>query len=86
LRSIEEGVPLVRSANGGLSAVIDAYGRQIAGLRLGESAAFTSPLPQPIEPPLFARLGFLSPLLLILVFMLPAVYGIVTQRSFKRSA
>ena len=73
LRAIEEGVPLVRSANGGLSAVVDPYGRIIAGLRLGESGAFTSPLPQPIAPPLFARIGFIAPLFLIVLFLLPAL-------------
>ena len=73
LRAIEEGVPLVRSANGGLSAVIDPYGRTIAGLPLGESGAFTSPLPQVISPPLFARLGHALPLLLMVLCMLPAM-------------
>lgn len=73
LRAIEEGVPLVRSANGGLSAVIDPYGRKIAGLPLGESGAFTSPLPQAISPPLFARLGHAVPLVLMVLFLLPAL-------------
>ena len=73
LRSIEEGVPLVRSANGGLSAVVDPYGRVIAGMRLGESGAFTSPLPQPIAPPVFALAGFVAPLFLIILFLVPAL-------------
>ena len=73
LRAIEEGVPLVRSANGGLSAVVDPYGRIIAGLRLGESGAFTAPLPQAITPPLFSLVGFAAPLLLMALFLWPAL-------------
>ena len=72
LRAIEEGVPLVRSANGGLSAVVDPYGRIIAGLRLGESGAFTSPLPKAITPPLFALGGHAVPLFLMALLMWPA--------------
>ena len=72
LRAIEEGVPLVRSANGGISAVVDPYGRIVAGLRLGQSGALTSSLPKAIPPTFFARLGWLLPLVLIFAFLFPA--------------
>jgi apolipoprotein N-acyltransferase len=73
LRAIEEGVPLVRSANGGISAVVDPYGRIVAGLRLGESGAFTAPLPKAISPTVFALLGWILPFSLILLCLLPAI-------------
>ena len=75
LRAIEEGVPLVRSANGGISAVVDPYGRIIAGLRLGQSGAVTSSLPKALAPTLFARLGWLSPCLLIFLCLWPASFA-----------
>jgi len=57
LRSIEEGLPLVRAANTGISAVIDPYGRILASLPLGVADVLDSPLPQAIAPTLFSRFG-----------------------------
>ena len=34
MRSVEEGIPMIRSANTGVSAVFDAYGRQVASMSL----------------------------------------------------
>lgn len=75
LRAIEEGVPLVRSANGGISAVVDPYGRIVAGLRLGESGAVTSSLPKAISPTFFAQLGWLVPILMIFLCLWPAFFA-----------
>ena len=85
LRAIEEGVPLVRSANGGLSAVVDPYGRIIAGLRLGETGAFTAPLPKAIAPPLFALIGWIGPFCLIMFCLFPALYEKWSNRPLRRS-
>jgi len=57
VRAIEEGLPLVRAANTGISAVVDPLGRVIASLPLGAEGVLDAPLPQPIAPTLYARTG-----------------------------
>lgn len=57
MRSIEEGLPLVRAANTGISAVIDPWGRIIGQLALGETGVLDANLPLSIDPTLFARFG-----------------------------
>jgi apolipoprotein N-acyltransferase len=56
-RAIEEGLPLIRSANTGISGVIDPYGRMIAMLDLGKTAFVDADLPQTIPPTIFSRYG-----------------------------
>ncbi|MBI5163015.1 MAG: apolipoprotein N-acyltransferase [Magnetospirillum sp.] len=65
MRAVEEGLPLVRVANTGISAVTDGYGRVIARLGLGERGVVDAPLPTPppgLTP--YARWGNLIALLL----------------------
>src|SRR5439155_12525632 len=57
VRAIEEGLPLVRAANTGISAVVDPVGRLIAYLPLGSAGVLDARLPQPIAPTLYARFG-----------------------------
>ncbi len=54
-RAVENGVPVMRSANTGVSAVIDPYGRVVQQLSLGEAGALDSGLPQALEPPPYRR-------------------------------
>ncbi|MEM9031069.1 MAG: apolipoprotein N-acyltransferase [Pseudomonadota bacterium] len=56
-RAIEQGLPMVRSANTGISGVIDAHGRVIAGLPLNEAGFIDAPLPAPFAPTLYSRTG-----------------------------
>ncbi|HEX7970327.1 MAG TPA: apolipoprotein N-acyltransferase [Stellaceae bacterium] len=50
VRAVEEGLPLVRAANNGVSAVIDPYGRLIAKLNLDSIGVVDSPLPRALGP------------------------------------
>jgi apolipoprotein N-acyltransferase len=58
LRAVEEGLPLVRVANNGISAIVDPYGRVIAQLGLGAQGVVDGPLPRPlVTPTAYARMG-----------------------------
>jgi apolipoprotein N-acyltransferase len=57
LRAIEQGVPLIRSANNGISAIIDPYGREIARIELGERGTADGDLPKGLPPTIYATLS-----------------------------
>jgi apolipoprotein N-acyltransferase len=57
LRAVEQGLPLVRAANTGISAVIDPVGRVVAKLGLGVEGIVDSTLPMVIPPTIYARAG-----------------------------
>lgn len=59
MRAIEEGLPVVRAANTGISAVIDARGRLTARLALGQAGQIDSPLPSALEATPYSRIGSL---------------------------
>ncbi|MGR3467936.1 MAG: apolipoprotein N-acyltransferase [Shimia sp.] len=54
-RAIEVGLPLVRSANTGVSAIIDARGRIVAALPLGRDGYAEAALPSALAPTFYAR-------------------------------
>ncbi len=48
-RAIEEGLPVVRATSGGISGVIDPYGRQLSALGIGQEGVLDGRLPEPIS-------------------------------------
>jgi apolipoprotein N-acyltransferase len=55
--AIEQGLPLIRTANSGVSAVIDPLGRIVQSLPLGSAGTLDAQLPRPIAATVYARLG-----------------------------
>ncbi|MDE2006155.1 MAG: apolipoprotein N-acyltransferase, partial [Rhodospirillales bacterium] len=70
LRAIEEGLPLLRAANTGISAVIGPRGRVHARLGLGKRGVVVAPIPGRLAAPPFARIGLWLPFGLALACLL----------------
>jgi apolipoprotein N-acyltransferase len=81
VRAIEEGLPLVRAANTGISAVVDPLGRVIRKLPLGVEGVLDSALPRPIAPTWFVRLGNS-----VTALMLAAAAVLVLWRRVRRKS
>ena len=72
LRAVEQGLPLVRVANTGVTQVVDARGRITAALPFGTEGFLDAALPGPLPPTPYSRFGE-DPLLLLLAACLAAV-------------
>jgi len=69
LRSVETGLPMARSANTGVSALIDGKGRVLARIPLYHEGKIDAPLPPPLSRPLYDRLGDWPFAIITLVFL-----------------
>jgi apolipoprotein N-acyltransferase len=67
VRAIEEGLPIARAANTGISAVIDGNGRVRASLPLGAMGVVDARLPRALAPTPYARFGDLVFLLFLAI-------------------
>jgi apolipoprotein N-acyltransferase len=57
VRAVEQGLPLARAANTGISAVVDPYGRIVNALPLGAMGVVDANLPAALPPTVYGRLG-----------------------------
>jgi apolipoprotein N-acyltransferase len=67
LRAVEEGLPMFRAANTGVSAVIDAYGRVLAALDMQREGVIDHRIPAAREPTPYGRWGDGALVVLLLV-------------------
>jgi apolipoprotein N-acyltransferase len=81
VRAIEEGLPVVRVANTGISAVIDPVGRIVARLDLGVEGVLDSRLPAAIAPTFYARTGDIPAAMIVAV----AIIVVIRRRAAKRA-
>jgi apolipoprotein N-acyltransferase len=75
LRTIEEGLPLVRGANNGISAIVDPLGRVQRRLSLGEGGVIDGTLPRALAPTAYARYGDVPVVLLVCLFAAAAWFA-----------
>jgi apolipoprotein N-acyltransferase len=89
LRAVDEGLPVVRAANTGISGVIDPYGRVVDSLGLGKVGVLDVNLPQPLHTLTpYARFGdwsFAALLALVAVLALALRLGEGTRQRPRGS-
>jgi apolipoprotein N-acyltransferase len=81
LRAIEQGLPVVRAANTGISAVIDPMGRIVARLGLGVEGVLDSSLPAAIAPTIYARSGDIPTAMVVAAALILVIRRRVAKRS-----
>jgi apolipoprotein N-acyltransferase len=81
LRTIEEGLPLVRATNNGVSAVVDPLGRIVGSLALGQDGVLDAPLPRAIAPTIYARYGEAGALAIGALFAL--IVAVNRRKKFR---
>jgi apolipoprotein N-acyltransferase len=79
MRAIEQGLPVIRAANTGISAVIDPAGRIVAHLGLGIEGVLDSSLPSAIQPTVYARTGDIP----VVIVIAAALIFIIRRRAMK---
>ncbi len=85
MRTVEEGLPMVRAANTGISTVMDAHGRMVGNLGLNTQGVLVLPVPGPLAPTLFSRLGLWSPGILAgLVALAGLLAKLVNVKTYKK--
>jgi apolipoprotein N-acyltransferase len=61
MRAVEEGLPLLRAANTGISAAFDAHGHELGRIDFQTSGTLVVELPGPLPTTLFGRIGLWLP-------------------------
>lgn len=74
LRTVEEGLPLMRAANTGISAGFDAHGHELGRLGLNQAGTLVLRLPGDLPQTLYARFGLAIPALMAGVLL---AFGLV---------
>ncbi len=78
LRAAEQGLPMVRVANTGISAMVDGTGAILAHIPLGEAGWIDAPLPPALPPTPYSRTGDAP--MLVLALLLLAGAGLSRHR------
>ncbi len=82
MRAVEQGLPLVRAANTGISGIFDAYGQRRASLALNQQGIIDSALPLALPITLYAESGdYIYAVLWFLMFSLYMVGRYFTPRK-----
>lgn len=81
MRAVEEGLPLMRAANTGISAAFDARGHELGRIGMLQTGFLSVTLPLPLPTTLYARFGLWIPAIGGLVAL---AFGFMARRSAPR--
>jgi apolipoprotein N-acyltransferase len=84
-RAVEEGLPLLRAANTGISAAFDARGHELGRLNPQVTGILQVRLPAAISVPLYARIGLLLPGGVAFAFAMIGLIGQPMRRMLPRA-
>lgn len=80
VRAVEEGLPLLRDGNNGITASIDPYGRVLSRLDLDAIGSIDVRLPRPLPPTLYSAIGNTTFLLLLVIEVVVSMTLAATPR------
>jgi apolipoprotein N-acyltransferase len=75
LRAVEEGLPMMRAANTGISAVIDAYGRVLVSLGMQQEGIIDHQIPPARKATPYSRWGDTTLLILVVLLGVALLVG-----------
>jgi apolipoprotein N-acyltransferase len=82
VRAVEEGLPMVRAAYTGISAIIDPYGRILQKRKLNDPGVIDTRLPRPLKtPPGYALWGDIP---LVAIFVLFGIILLLLRRNINQ--
>jgi apolipoprotein N-acyltransferase len=81
MRAVEEGLPLLRAANTGITAAFNAKGHELAQIPRAIADTLVVPLPPALPPTLFARFGLAVPFVFSVIFL---TVGLLAPRRRAR--
>ena len=83
-RAIEQGLPVMRSANTGISALIDSYGRIIKKIPLNNEGFLDVNIPKKLDKTLYSKIGAVY-WNFILICLFALLYFLCLKRKIKRN-
>ena len=74
MRAIEEGIPVFRVANTGITGAFDSYGRVLARSQLGVATVIEVPVPPALEGTVYSQLRIISPIIFVLIYLFMSLW------------
>ena len=81
-RAIETGLPIIRAANTGISALIGPYGKTIAHLKLGQQGVLDVTLPPALSETVYAKIG--DSVILFTLFCVLILLGLTKAKKSRK--